>query len=45
LTTERIEYSKKERAILVGVVHSRQDRELAEEYLDELMLLADTAGR
>ena len=35
---------KKERAILVGVVHSRQDRDLVDEYLDELELLADTAG-
>ncbi len=26
------------------MVHNRQDRELAEEYLDELTLLADTAG-
>ncbi len=34
----------KERAILVGVVHNRQDRDLVEEYLDELALLADTAG-
>lgn len=35
---------KKERAILVGVIHNRQDRDLVEEYLDELALLADTAG-
>jgi len=35
---------KKERAILVGVVHNRQDRDLVDEYLDELALLADTAG-
>ncbi|MDZ7317624.1 MAG: GTPase HflX [candidate division KSB1 bacterium] len=34
----------KERAILVGVVHGNQDRVLVEEYLDELALLADTAG-
>ncbi len=36
--------AKKERAVLVGVIHNRQDRELAEEYLDELALLSDTAG-
>jgi len=35
---------KKERAILVGIVHNRQARELVNEYLDELTLLADTAG-
>lgn len=35
---------KKERAILVGVIHNRQNRDLIEEYLDELALLADTAG-
>ncbi len=35
---------KKERAILVGVVHNRQNRDLVDEYLDELALLADTAG-
>jgi len=34
----------KERAILVGMVLGKQDRELVEEYLDELALLADTAG-
>ncbi len=36
--------ANKERAILVGVVHNRQDRALVDEYLDELALLADTAG-
>jgi GTP-binding protein HflX len=35
---------KKERAILVGVVHNLQNRDLVEEYLDELALLADTAS-
>ncbi len=34
----------KERAIIVGIVNSQQKRELAEEYLDELALLLDTAG-
>lgn len=34
----------KEIAIIVGVVHGKQDRELVDEYLDELALLADTAG-
>ncbi|MCU0644116.1 MAG: GTPase HflX, partial [bacterium] len=39
-----LEEHNKERAILVGVIHHRQDRELVDEYLDELALLADTAG-
>jgi GTP-binding protein HflX len=39
-----LEAQKKERAILVGVVHHHQDRDLVDEYLDELALLADTAG-
>ena len=34
----------KERAIIVGVVHFQQKRELVNEYLDELALLLDTAG-
>lgn len=34
----------KERAIIVGIVRPDQDRELVNEYLDELELLADTAG-
>ena len=34
----------KERAIVVGIVHPDQQRDLANEYLDELELLADTAG-
>jgi len=34
----------RERAILVGVIRQQQDRELVTEYLDELALLADTAG-
>ncbi|MBC8183123.1 GTPase HflX [candidate division KSB1 bacterium] len=34
----------KERAIIVGVVHSQQKRELVDEYLEELALLLDTAG-
>lgn len=39
-----LEEQNKERAILVGIVHNRQDRTLVGEYLDELALLADTAG-
>lgn len=35
---------KKERAVLVGIFGPDTPRWLAEEYLDELMLLADTAG-
>ncbi|HDP98571.1 MAG TPA: GTPase HflX [bacterium] len=35
---------QKERAIIVGVIHSRQSRAQVEEYLDELALLLDTAG-
>ena len=34
----------KERAIVVGIVHYHQNRELVDEYLDELSLLLDTAG-
>ena len=34
----------RERAILIGVVHKYQDRETVKEYLDELALLAETAG-
>lgn len=34
----------KERAIIVGVTHFKQKRELLDEYLDELTLLLDTAG-
>ena len=34
----------KERAIIVGIVRPDQDPELVNEYLDELELLADTAG-
>ena len=41
---KNLEEQNKERAILVGVVHHRQDRDLVGEYLDELALLADTAG-
>lgn len=35
---------KKERAVLVGIFGPDNPRWLAEEYLDELMLLTDTAG-
>ncbi|MGC8595148.1 MAG: GTPase HflX [Candidatus Kryptoniota bacterium] len=34
----------RERAIIVGAVLRGQDRQVVEEYLDELTLLADTAG-
>ena len=34
----------RERAIIVGVVHSRQQRGLVDEYLEELALLLDTTG-
>jgi GTPase len=34
----------KERAIVVGIVRPDQQREMVSEYLDELELLADTAG-
>ncbi|OQX86874.1 GTPase HflX [candidate division KSB1 bacterium 4484_87] len=34
----------REKAIIVGVIHSQQGRELLVEYLDELELLLDTAG-
>ncbi len=34
----------KERAIIVGVVHFQQKRELVDEYLEELALLLDTSG-
>ena len=39
-----VEHEKKEQAILVGVVHKNQTYEDVEEYLNELALLADTAG-
>lgn len=35
---------KKERAILVGVVHPGQNQKIVREHLDELALLSDTAG-
>lgn len=35
---------KRERAIVVGIVRSGHSREQVDEYLDELELLADTAG-
>src|ERR1700761_2768964 len=35
---------KAERAILVGVVHKTQTETQAQEYLDELAFLAETAG-
>ena len=38
------ETSRRERAIVVGVLTDRGERAQAEEYLEELVLLADTAG-
>ena len=35
---------EKEKAVLVGLIHSKQDEKQAEEYLEELDFLADTAG-
>ena len=40
----KIDKKTKERAIIVGIVRPDQDPELVNEYLDELELLADTAG-
>jgi GTPase len=39
-----LEHNKRERAIAVGLVRQSTLRQQAEEYLDELTLLADTAG-
>nr|HPI72889.1 GTPase HflX [bacterium] len=39
-----LESESRERAILVGVITHRTDRRQVEDYLDELELLADTAG-
>lgn len=35
---------EKEKAVLVGLIHSKQDERQAKEYLDELDFLAETAG-
>jgi GTPase len=40
ISTEKV----KERAVLIGVISNEQSEEQAEEYLDELAFLADTAG-
>ncbi len=40
----KVDKKTKERAIIVGIVRPDQDPELVNEYLDELELLADTAG-
>jgi len=40
----KTETNTKERAIVVGLVRDSQSRWVAEDYLDELELLADTAG-
>src|SRR5207302_1773910 len=39
-----VETAKRENAIVVGLVTGRMERRQVEEYLDELVLLADTAG-
>jgi GTPase len=39
-----LESESRERAILVGVITRKTPRQVTEEYLDELELLADTAG-
>ncbi len=39
-----VERERTERALVVGMVRADQSRELVNEYLDELELLADTAG-
>jgi GTP-binding protein HflX len=40
----KIEIENRERAIIVGLVYKDQNRSQVNEYLDELELLADTAG-
>src|ERR1041385_7608023 len=35
---------RKEKAVLVGVIHRNQNEEQVKEYLDELAFLAETAG-
>ena len=39
-----IENESSERAVLVGLITPQQSEEKANEYLDELAFLADTAG-
>lgn len=41
---DRQESNKVERAILVGVIHGKLDELIIDEHLDEMELLADTAG-
>lgn len=41
---QEVENIRQERAIVVGMVRPDQSREVVNEYLDELELLADTAG-
>jgi GTP-binding protein HflX len=41
---EKKNIQKAERAVLVGLVHKTQTEEQAQEYLDELAFLAETAG-
>ena len=41
---DRKESNRRERAILVGVIHGKLDDLIIDEHLDEMELLADTAG-
>jgi len=41
---ERLEIDSKENALLIGVIHGDTDETTTHEHLDELQLLADTAG-
>ena len=41
---DRKESNRRERAILVGVIHGKLDELIIDEHLDEMELLADTAG-
>ena len=41
---EILNEQSKERAIIVGIINYHQNRMLVDEYLDELVLLLDTAG-
>ena len=42
--TQKRKSDKKERALLVGVIYRNHTQEIIEEHLEELSLLADTAG-
>ena len=41
---ENPEIKQKEKALLIGVIHGELDKQTVNEHLDELYLLADTAG-